>query len=172
MDRDMARPGSLGLYSLAHTRLGPTAFPYSFINLATMPPACSILSCSSGRSGLWSIDRGMAVSLSVCCARTARLSPTLAVMIKSPRYSTSTHVVPEKRIRLFIERLIYSLAAANPSVIAFFHLTTSSLEGGFTGWIFSCRGIQLKMCIGRISTSIRDTWCPFGPWPSHTITNV
>lgn len=75
----------------------------------------------------------MAVSLSVCCARTARLSPTLAVMIKSPRYSTSTHVVPEKRIRLFIERLIYSLAAANPSVIAFFHLITSSLEGGFTG---------------------------------------
>ena len=59
----------------------------------TRPPLAMILACSSGVSGLWSLERGRALpSLSTIMALE---SPALADMSLGPLVNTIEHVVPE-----------------------------------------------------------------------------
>mmetsp|Transcript_11614 Transcript_11614/g.26498 ORF Transcript_11614/g.26498 Transcript_11614/m.26498 type:complete len:277 (+) Transcript_11614:265-1095(+) len=65
--------------------IGPTC------RRSTLPPAWRMRSCSDGRLGLWSSERGTA-----CLLResTARLSPALATMMTSGRTRQTTQVQP------------------------------------------------------------------------------
>mmetsp|Transcript_51613 Transcript_51613/g.142906 ORF Transcript_51613/g.142906 Transcript_51613/m.142906 type:complete len:203 (+) Transcript_51613:523-1131(+) len=80
MDRDK--------FKLPFTRnctIGPTC------RRSTEPPARWMRSCSVGRLGLWSSERGTA---SLLRESTARLSPAFATMITSDRTRQTTHVQP------------------------------------------------------------------------------
>ena len=96
IERVMARPGTGGFLPGTQIRRGPMGCPSSSLKVSTTPPAFSITSLSAWTSGFWSVLSGTDSHITVPFRpSTARLSPTLAHINRSPRIKTETAVVPE-----------------------------------------------------------------------------
>mmetsp|Transcript_13327 Transcript_13327/g.42120 ORF Transcript_13327/g.42120 Transcript_13327/m.42120 type:complete len:318 (-) Transcript_13327:59-1012(-) len=151
MERDMARPGRSRWPS--QTRGGPST-PSSYSTAKTRPPAATMRFFSSGRSGLWSVERATAPA---AVPRVTRESPTLATRRTPSRRQQKTSVVPLNSV---------STAASSTSSRSRLAMASSMARripgrpSGQSGWP--------KTRWQKFFLKKSETTSPASPWPSRT----